>query len=161
MKSDNTTEKSLMYQRDDGTFIQVYIFDFAQEKKVRKRIHEEFPNATIIEQSGHGLPMFEEDAIGAYWDAYEINKKTKKPTVSMKVAREVRLNQLRACREETFKVLDQDVLVALGKGKQSNVDTIEKQKQKLRDLPQRVKSGLSKSKTLSDLDDILPPELYA
>jgi|LUMV01.1.fsa_nt_gb hypothetical protein len=153
--------KSLLYQREDGTVVQCYVDSEEQEKEWRDEILAETPNAVIVEQQGHGVPFEQDDKLCAYWDAYKIDDTKQCVDVDMEAARDVRLTNLRGIRSDTFEILDKDVIVALGRGKQSDVNIIEKQKQKLRDLPERVAPALKKAKTLKDLNDIVPPELYA
>ena len=152
--------KSLLYQREDGTVVQCYVDSEEQEKEWRDEILAETPNAVIVEQQGHGMPV-QDDQLASYWSAYEIDEDKEDVVVNIETARDVRLTNLRGIRAETLKILDKDFIVALGQGRQSDIDLIEKQKQKLRDLPERVAPALKRAKSLQDLNDILPPELYA
>ena len=62
-------------------------------------------------------------------------------------------------RNIVLRSLDQDMIVALGKGDTKSANKIEKRKQLLRDLPRNIKAPLNKCKSLDELREVVPPEL--
>jgi hypothetical protein len=106
-------------------------------------------------------PSSIDDPRGDFQDAWEFDndKNPTKIVVNLDKAKKDRVNHLRGMRNIVLKSLDQDVIVALGKGDSKSVKKIESRKQLLRDLPITIKAPLNKCKSLDELREVVPPEL--
>tara|TARA_R110002020_G_scaffold125811_1_gene283245 strand:+ start:248 stop:736 length:489 start_codon:yes stop_codon:yes gene_type:complete len=106
-------------------------------------------------------PSSAEDPRGDFQAAWEFDddKRPTKIVVNLDKAKKDRVNHLRGMRNVVLKSLDQDMIVALGKGDTKSINKIEKRKELLRDLPSNIKAPLNKCKSLDELREVVPPEL--
>tara|TARA_R110000751_G_scaffold290239_1_gene396809 strand:+ start:503 stop:991 length:489 start_codon:yes stop_codon:yes gene_type:complete len=106
-------------------------------------------------------PSSTDDPRGDFQDAWEFDddKGPTKIVVNLDKAKKDRVNHLRGMRNIVLRSLDQDMIVALGKGDTKSANKIEKRKQLLRDLPRNIKAPLNKCKSLDELREVVPPEL--
>lgn len=118
-------------------------------------------NITATLESGQGKgvevfpPYFEDKAAYIYQNAWHV--KDKKIQLDLQKAKKQHLELLKKVRDNKFKELDKEQLIALGKGDQNAVDEIENIKNELRDFPNHI--NWDNIKNLYDLTHTFPPAL--
>lgn len=97
-----------------------------------------------------------EDKEGAYFDAWEIGDDGE-VTVNIEKAKEVRMGWLRKRRDNFLLHLDSVQFRYYCSKDQEQLDSLEEEKQRLRDVPERI--NWESVRTLHDVKHVFPPEL--